>query len=133
LAISLVISSESAEPESITQRVGLKPTETRLRGTPTKTGVLRRAEFDLHEWVVRDELEIGPHDRVEDLQPAFVTRFLDRLSGAAEKIKELASDHHVLIVFVYHMDRVPYIGLSHSQVAEVATLGASIDFDLLVG
>ena len=70
---------------------------------------------------------------MEDLQPAFVTRFLDRLSGAAEKIKELASDHHVLIVFVYHIDRVPYIGLSHSQVAKVATLGASIDFDLMVG
>ena len=48
-SISLVISSLITPPESISERIGLAPTSTRLRGTPTKTGVLRRPEFDLHE------------------------------------------------------------------------------------
>jgi hypothetical protein len=133
LAISLVISSDVAQPETITERVGLRPTETRIRGTPTKTGILRKPEFDVHEWWIRDELEIGPEDRVEDLQPLFVSGFLNRLSSAAEKIRELASDHRVLIILVYQMDRVPYIGLSHSQVEKIGALGASIDFDIMAG
>jgi hypothetical protein len=133
LAISLVISSDVAQPETITERVGLRLTETRIRGTRTKTGILRKPEFDVHEWWIRDELEIGPEDRVEDLQPLFVSGFLNRLSSAAEKIRELASDHRVLIILVYQMDRVPYIGLSHSQVEKIGALGASIDFDIMAG
>ena len=69
LSISLVISSKTMPPESISDRVGLTPTETRLRGTPTKTGIFRLPECDLHEWWIRSELEFASGERVEDLQP----------------------------------------------------------------
>lgn len=131
-SISLVISSETTPPESISDRVGLTPTETRLRGTPTTTGVLRRPEFDVHEWWIRAELELGPADRVEDLQPSFVTGFLNKVSISGHRIREVADSEHVKIILVYQMDRVPYVGLSSSQVEKIAALGASIDFDFMV-
>jgi hypothetical protein len=132
LAISLVISSKTMQPESISERVGLTPTETRLRGTPTRTGVLRRPEFDVHEWWIRDELELGPGNRLEDLQPSFITGFLNKVSIAEHRIREVADNEHVKMIFVYQMDRVPYIGLSSSQIEKIAALGASIDFDIMI-
>ena len=131
-SISLVISSKTIPAESISDHVGLTPTETRLLGTPTKTGVLRRPEFDVHEWWIRDELELGPGDRVEDLQPSFITEFLNRVSVAGHRIREMADNERVKIIFVYQMDRVPYVGLSSSQIEKIAALGASIDFDIMV-
>ena len=89
-----------------------------------------RPEFDVHEWWIRDELELAPGDRVEALQPLFVTGFLDKVSAAAMQIRKLATSESVVIILVYHMDRVPYIGLSSSQIEKIAALGCRIDFDL---
>lgn len=133
LAISLVISSETASANSISERVGLTPTSTRLRGTPIKPGVLRRPEFDLREWWLRDELEVHPGGHLEEMQRSFVSEFLDKLGVAAERIRNLADHCNVMIVLVYHLDRVPYIGLTGQQVQKIAALGASIDVDLMIG
>jgi hypothetical protein len=132
-SMSLVISSVTTPPESISERVGLAPTSTRLRGTPIKTGVFRRPEFDVHEYWIRAELELAPSDVIEDLQPSFITEFLNKISVACHQIRELADSDDVKIIFVYHMDRMPYVGLSSSQVEMIAALGASIDFDMMIG
>jgi hypothetical protein len=132
LSISLVISSVATPPEAISGRVGLAPTSTRLRGTPTKTGVFRRPEFDVHEYWIRAELELGPTDVIEDLQPSFITEFLNKICAARHQIRELAVSEDVKIIFVYHMDRMPYVGLSSSQTEMIAALGASIDFDMMI-
>jgi len=57
---------------------------------------------------------------------------LNKVLTASDRIKELAHIEDVKIIFVYHMDRMPYIGLSSDQAAMIAALGASIDFDLMV-
>ena len=63
----------------------------------------------------------------------FITEFLDKFANAGPRIREVADSEHVKIIFVYHMDRMPYVGLSSSQVEMIASLGASIDFDMMIG
>ena len=69
---------------------------------------------------------------IEDRQSAFITGFLDRVSGAVEQIRTLANDQSVLIILTYQMDRVPFVGLSGSQIEKIAELGAGIDVDIMV-
>jgi len=132
-SMSLVISSATTTPKSIIERVGLEPTSTRLRDTPTKTGVFRRPEFDVYEYWIRSEFELAPDDVIEDLQPSFITEFLNKISVACHQIRELSESENVTIIFVYHMDRMPNVGLSSSQMQMIAALGASIDFDMMIG
>ncbi|MGA8730744.1 MAG: DUF4279 domain-containing protein [Terracidiphilus sp.] len=133
LSMSLAISSLTTPPELISERIGLAPTSTRLRGTPTKTGASRLPEFDVHEYWIRAELELAPGDVIEDLQPSFIMEFLNKISVACNQIRKLADTEDVKIIFVYHMDRMPYVGLSSSHVEMIAALGASIDFDMMIG
>src|ERR1700739_2645903 len=89
-SMSLVISSATIPPESISERVGLPPTSTRRRGTPIEPGMFRRAAFDVHEYWIRAELELALSDVIEDLQSSFITEFLNKISAACHQIRELS-------------------------------------------
>jgi hypothetical protein len=132
VAISLAISSATTHPDSITAHLGLEPTSTRLRGTAIRPGIYRKREFDVNEWWLRQQLQLSPEDRVEELQESFFDAFLDKLTNCSERVKSLSESNHVRFVVVYQMGRIPYIGLSSNQVQKIAALGACIDFDVMI-
>ena len=134
LSISLAISSEQTDPDTVTYRVGLPPTGIRKRGTPIRNGMLRRPEFDLHEWWIRSELHLSSGVLMENEAETFITEFLDRFAdeGTCSSIHALSVDHDVLVALVYHMSYMPYVGLTKRHVEAVARLGARIDYDFMV-
>jgi hypothetical protein len=131
--ISLAISSHETEPETITQRVGLQPTSTRRQGTPVRNGLLRRPEFDLHEWWIDQEMPLASNILLDGEAKAFFTRFFDSFVGHSEKvISALSKDHSVVVIVNYHMNYMPYIGLTKDHVQALARLGAGLDFDFFI-
>jgi Domain of unknown function (DUF4279) len=134
ISISLAICSDHTEPDAITVRVGLQPTGTRKRGTPTRNGLLRRPEFDLHEWWIREELALPSGVLSVEEFEVFVTEFFHQFAhnGAEAIIHALSADHDVLVLLVYQMNYVPYVGLTKRHVQALARLGARLDCDLMV-
>ncbi len=131
-AITLWVSSDQMDPDSVTQRVGLEPTRVRLRGTPIRAGMMRRPEFDKHEWSVEREIRLANGLLVPEESEAAINHFLKSLIGSAAAFRALSEEHDVAVVLVYHMKYVPYIGLTRRQVQFIAELGARIDFDVMV-
>lgn len=132
LSISLCISSDRVDPESITRHLGIRPTRVRLRGTPTLTGIMRRPEFDLNEWESRKELRLASSVLVPKEAEQFIGEFLSEFRGVVAEVHTLSEEHDVLVALVYHMKSIPYIGLTRDQVKAVAALGARVDYDILV-
>jgi hypothetical protein len=134
MSVSLAISSEELAPEAITLRIGLQPTSTRRKGTPTRNGILRRAEFDLHEWWICQQLTLQSGVLLEKEAEAFITQFFDRFGsdGTESSIHALSADHNVLVLVVYHMGYMPYVGLTKGHVQALARLGARLDYDFMV-
>jgi len=132
ISIGLSISSERMDPDSITKHVGLIPTTVRWLGSPTRNGLMRRPEFDLHEWW-RQQVYPFPSG-VLDLEAveSFITEFLNGFVGAAGSIRALSVEHIVAVGLVYHMKYIPYIGLTRDQTQAVAALGARLDYDIMV-
>lgn len=121
------------EPEIITQRVGLQPTSTRRQGTPTRNGLLRRPEFDLHEWWIDQEMPLPSNVLLDGEAEAFFARFFDSFGGHSENaISALSKDYSVVVTVVYHMNYMPYIGLTKDHVQALARLGAGLDFDFFI-
>jgi hypothetical protein len=132
LSITLCISSDRMDPDSITQRLGIQPTSLRLRGTPIRNGMMRRPEFDLHEWYLRKELPLSEGFLEQEEAEPFISHFLSGLMSAAGSIHALSEDHSVSVQLVYHMKYIPYIGLTRDHVRAIATLGARLDYDIMV-
>jgi hypothetical protein len=133
LSITLSVTSEDLDPQAITQRLGIIPTSTRVRGTPIgKTGLMRQPQFDYHEWMLRRQCDLPAGAIVEDLQKAFIDDFFESFAGASKQICALSASHTVLVALVYRMDRMPYIGLTASQVQTIAGMGAGVDYDLML-
>jgi hypothetical protein len=132
LGVSLWISSTELIPESITQLVGLEPTYTRRRGTliPGRN-MPRRSEFDVHEWQLRKQLDAKSGTYLGQYTEKFITEFLSAIKPNAAGIKTLSENHTVTVSFVYHVDELPYIGLTRDQIQVIAALGAKVDYDLL--
>jgi len=116
----------------MTQQIGLQPTSTRLRGTPTRNGMLRRPEFDLHEWYLRRELRLVNGDLIQEKAERFISDFLNELIIFASAIYDLSREHSVMIHLVYNMEYIPCLGLSGENVRIIAALGAAIDYDIMV-
>jgi Domain of unknown function (DUF4279) len=131
LSITLCISSDRMDPDSITQQLGIQPTSIRLRGTPIRNGMMRRPEFDLHEWWLRKELPLS-ESLLEQEAEQFISHFLSGLMSAAERIHALSEDHSVSVHLVYHMKYIPYIGHTRDHVRAVAALGARLEYDIMV-
>ena len=102
VSITLSICSEETDPDTVTHRVGLQPTGTRKRGTPTRNGMLRRPEFDLHEWWIRRELPLPSGVLNENEAEAFIKEFLDQFADndSGSNIYALSMDHDVLVALV---------------------------------
>jgi Domain of unknown function (DUF4279) len=132
VSISISISSDWMQPESMTQKIGLQPTSTRLRGTPIRNGMLRRPEFDLHEWYLRREFRLPNGDLIREEAERFISDFLDELLNSAKAIYDLSREHSVMIHLVYNMGYIPCIGLTGENVRIIAALGAAIDYDIMV-
>lgn len=133
LGVSLWISSTELTPDRITKIVGFQPSYSRVRGTliPGR-GMARRPEFDVHEWQFRKQLDLKSGNcAAQDLEQ-FINEFLDQVKNSTPQIRELSEHHSVMISFVYHVDELPYIGLTRQQVATIAALGARLDYDLMV-
>jgi hypothetical protein len=132
VGISLSVTSDRLSPDEISTIIGIQPTSTRQRGALTRTGLMRRPEFDLHEWEFREQLDLNPRDYIGCHSATFITEFLDKIKDAAPQVKELSENHDVLISLVYHTREIPYIGLSREQVLAIAELGARLDYDFTV-
>jgi hypothetical protein len=132
LSITLCISSDRMDPDSITQQLGIQPTSLRLRGTPIRNGMMRPPEFDLHEWWLRKEFPLSGGFLEQEEAGPFISDFLSGLLGAAGSIHALSEDHSVSIQLVYHMKYIPFIGLTRDHVRAIAALGARLDYDIMV-
>jgi hypothetical protein len=133
LGISLWISSKELTPDRITQIVGIEPSYVRVRGALIPgQGVGRRPEFDVHEWQFRRQLDLKPGNCVAQDFEKTINEFLDQIESSTTQIRELSEHHHVTISFVYHVDELPYIGLTRQQVIAIAALGARLDYDFMV-
>jgi hypothetical protein len=132
LGVSLWISSTELTPESITRLVGIDPTYTRQRGTliPGRN-MLRRSEFDVHEWQFRKQLDAKPGTYLGQYIEQFITEFLSAIKPHTAEINKLSEHHNVTISFVYHVDELPYMGLTRDQIQGIAALGAKVDYDLM--
>ena len=73
-----------------------------------------------------------PSDYIGHYSEKFITDFLNTIKDAAPRVKELSEDHSVTISLVYQVHDIPYIGLTRQHVQEIAALGASLDYDLMV-
>jgi Domain of unknown function (DUF4279) len=132
LSITLCISSDRMDPDSITQQLGIQPTSLRLRGTPIRNGMMRRPGFDLHEWWLRKELPLSEGLLEQEEAERFISHFFSGLTSAAESIHALSEDHSVSVQLVYKMKYIPYIGLTRDHVRAAAALGARLDYDIMV-
>jgi len=133
LGLSLWISSKELMPDKVTQIVGIEPSYVRVRGTliPGR-GVSRRPEFDVHEWQFRKQLDLKPGNCAAQDFEKFINEFLDQIKNSTPQIRALSEHHNVTVSLVYHVDEMPYIGLTRQQVLAVAALGARLDYDLMV-
>ena len=133
LGVSLWISSTELTPASITELVGLQPTCTRLRGSLISgRNVRRRPEFDVHEWQLRKQLDAKSGANLGQYVEKFISDFLNEIEAHTSQIKKLSEYHNVTFALVYHVDGMPYIGLTRDQVQAIAALGAKLDYDLMV-
>jgi hypothetical protein len=132
LSITFCISSDRMDPDSITQQLGIQPTSILLRGTPIRNGIMRRPEFDLHEWWLRKELPLSEGFLEQEAAERFISDFLSGLMSAAGSIHALSKDHSVSVQLVYHMKYIPCIGLTRDHVRVIAALGARLDYDIMV-
>ena len=133
LRVSLWISSTELTPESITEIVGIQPTHTRLRGSLISgRNVPRRPEFDVHEWLFRKQLDAKPGTYLGQYTEKFITDFLSEIEAHTSQIKKLSEHHNVIFSLVYHVDEMPYIGLTRDQVQAIAMLGAELDYNLMI-
>jgi hypothetical protein len=134
LAISLWITSDVMSPETVTQMVGIVPSHVRTRGTPIpRLGINRRPEFDHHEWQVREQLDVQPGEYIGKCSEEFITQFFDKIKTATANIRELSENHSVSISLVYQAHTMPYIGLTRDNIQTIAALGASLNYDILLG
>ena len=132
VSISLAISSDRIEPEAITLRLGLQPSHSRLRGTPIRNGMMRRPEFDLHEWSIRKELPLLSGILTQEEAEPFISDFLRQFAAVENGVRTLSEEHDVVVVLVYSMKYIPYIGLTCDQIHTLSRLGARLDYDLMV-
>jgi hypothetical protein len=133
LAISLYISSDQLSPEQITEAIGIEPSYIRERGTPIPgRGVMRQPQFDHHEWQLREQLDVRPGDYIGNHSEGFISAFLDKIKAAAPRIREISKNHDVLILLVYSVHDMPYIGLTRDHIQVIASLGARLDYDIML-
>jgi Domain of unknown function (DUF4279) len=132
LGISLSVTSDRLSPDEISQAIGIQPTYTRQRGALTRTGLMRRPEFDLYEWQFRRQFDLKPGNCAAQDFEKFINEFLDQIKNSTPQIRALSEHHNVTVSLVYHVDEMPYIGLTRQQVLAVAALGARLDYDLMV-
>ena len=133
LAVSLWISSMELAPDKITQIVGIEPSYVRVRDSLIPgCGMSRRPEFNLHEWQFRKQLDLNLDNLASGDSEEFITGFLEEIKNSAPQIRELSDGHNVMVSFVYHVNELPYIGLTRQQVSAIAALGAKLDYDLMV-
>lgn len=100
---------------------------------PTHTGLLRRPEFDLHEWWISHELSLTSDVLLVEEAEAFFTRFFGSFCGDRENaISALSRDHSVVVIIAYHLGYMPYVGLTKNHVQALARLRARLDFEFLI-
>jgi hypothetical protein len=133
LAVSLFISSHRLTPDEISQAIGIEPTYRRERGSPIRGGLMRRPEFDLNEWQFREQVDMRSGDDIGKRSELFISQFLSKIKSAAPRIRELSRDQDVLIQIVYSMTSMPYVGLTSGHIHDIASLGARLDYDIMVG
>ena len=133
LGVSLWISSTELTPEDITGLVGLRPTYTRHRGAAIAgRNLRRRPEFDVHEWQFRRQLDAMSGGELGEHTEQFIDEFLTHIGTRALQIRKLSEHHSVALALVYHVDNLPYIGLTRGQVQSLAELGIRVDYDLMI-
>jgi len=132
LAMSLFVSSHQLTPDEITLAIGIEPTYCRKRGTPIRGKMRRRPEFDLHEWQFRQRIDLPPGDDLSKRSELFISQFLSGIKEAAPKVRELSRDQDVLIQIVYSVRSMPYVGLTSGHIQDIASLGARLDYDLML-
>lgn len=132
LAVSLCISSAQLSPETITRTVGIEPNYTRERGALTRTGMVRQPEFDRYEWQFREQMDMQSGDDLSKRSELFINQFLSKLAEAAPIVRELSRDQDVLVQIVYSGRSMPYVGLTSGQIRDIASLGARLDYDIMV-
>ena len=67
-----------------------------------------------------------------DAYDQFITEFLSAVKPHAAKIRNLSESHNVTVSLVYHVDELPYVGLTRGQIQAIAALGAKVEYDFML-
>ena len=124
---SLCVYADSLDPTQITDRLGLRPTQSFLRGDPITTHRRRYGGHPTGGWLLRSRDEL----QSEDLA-AHVAWLLQRIMPAAESIRGLVADGFDVAIICVVSGRPGGGGptVEPNALRDIAALGVPVDFDI---
>ena len=128
VGIRLWITSPTLASKAISILIGLKPDYVQTRGT--KVGDTSRL-YERHSWSLGERLYAKQNEKLDDLVEPFISRFLNSLEVSASRIRALSGEHNVSVAIIFGTWSMPYVGLTKRQVEEIASLGASVNYDIM--
>lgn len=129
----IVISSHSLTPNELSNRIGILPDQSRVKGTLDK----RLPQYDVNEWALREQSDYS-------LDPSqLVSRLIDRFALQRDRLQTLVNDENCEIhLSIWRNDRDEwddgdepdtYVGadfnLNADVVAWLASIGASLNVE----
>jgi len=122
--VYLAIYSATLDPQTITQHLGLAPTQTRQKGEQVRPYV--RRTYAEHRWYyeVQPDHPALPEDKIQ--------RLLQNVSPVANRFAQLANACHVVLHIVYkgYQSSMGGLHLDAETARQIALLGAAVDIDL---
>lgn len=123
------ISSETLTIEDISEVVGYAPDSSWRKGDQ------RRGSGKIHEkncWAIETHNAADRSELVADAMHNSLRTVLRRLRPASQRIKELSMNHEVALGIGLTVAEVPEFLLSRDEIEGIASLGASLDIDLVL-
>jgi hypothetical protein len=111
-------------PEAITSQLGLRPDRVRRAGEvrPRTTIVEKTDLWEIHSDVPED-YALAEH----------IESVLRKISPVAERIKDIARSHAVLLSCIVHSPSEPALALNQESIQLLAKIQGEVDFDLYIG
>jgi len=123
----LLIGSDSTAPDAITKRIGIKPTEVSVKGTPRRHG---NGHYNTNMWTYEPQ-----KDCPDELERKLAI-LLGHLSSHSAALAELSKTCEISINIVYHsyqgFGSLGGFHITNNIIKKIAKLDIGVDFDLYV-
>ncbi len=122
--VYLAISSDTLDPQTITQYIGIAPTKTRQKGEQVRPYLQRTYAENRWYYELQPEDAASPEDKIK--------RLLNYISPAANGFAQLGTACHVVLHIVYkgYQSSMGGLHLNTEMARQIAIIGAAIDIDL---